>query len=70
MNIFIVTKQPLLKCDESFMVTLIPNLFYRGLGYYMRLLRISRYGVEGWGTPAEIDRIEAEERAERFPTRR
>ncbi len=64
MNVFLVTKQPLEykggKTMETFMVSLTPNLFYRGLAYYFRLLRISRYGVDGWGSREEIDWMEAE----------
>ncbi len=70
MNIFLVTKQPLDgrgKFNDAFIASVASNLLYRGLDYYIRLLRLSRYGVDGWGSPDEVDRMDAEIRAQLFP---
>lgn len=52
---------------REFFESLIPNAFSHGFGRYLALLRIDRFGVEGWGTPEEIDRLEAEMRHQLFP---
>ena len=55
------------KDTEQLLLSVVPHAFRRGFSGYLHGLRLNRFGVDAYGTAAEMDRLEQEERKARFP---